>query len=50
MPVPVALPAATRYVPTRWVQMGAATVGSVLETFDILNYRSLAVMLSSVFF
>jgi MHS family proline/betaine transporter-like MFS transporter len=50
MSVSVALPAATRYVAPRWLQMAAATVGNALETFDILIYGFLAVTLSGVFF
>jgi MHS family proline/betaine transporter-like MFS transporter len=50
MSVSLAIPAATRYVAPRWLQMAAATVGNALETFDVLMYGYLAVTLSSVFF
>ena len=50
MSVSVDIPAATRYVAPRWLQMVAATVGNALENFDIVMYGYLAVTLSSVFF
>ena len=50
MSVSVDIPAATRYVAPRWVQMAAVTIGVALESFDSWMYGLLAVTLSSVFF